>query len=102
MLLINLANQKAKKVTTKVQRERRTELIGKLVKEINTGKLTLKLLNYDPTNNMSWITGSLYLNSDYTEKLDKLLVDIMGSEEAVDNFIESAVEDINLLLLNLE
>ena len=64
MLLINLANQKAKKVTTKVQRERRTELIGKLVKEINTiGKLTLKLLNYDPTNNMSMglRTGSLYL-----------------------------------------
>ena len=88
MLLLNLANQKAKKVTTKVQRERRTELIGKLVKEINTiGKLTLRLLNYDPTNNMSMglRTGSLYLNSDYTEKLDKLLVDIMGSEEAVDN-----------------
>lgn len=88
MLLLNLANQKAKKVTTKVQRERRTELIEKLVKEINTiGKLTLKALDYDPTNNMSLglRTGSLYLNSEYTEKLDKLLVDIMGSEEAVDN-----------------
>ena len=88
MLLLNLANQKAKKVATKVQRERRTELIGKLVKEINTiGKLTLRLLNYDPTNNMSLglRSGSLQLSYEYTEKLDKLLVEIMGSEEAVDN-----------------
>ena len=72
MLLLNLANQKAKKVTTKVQRERRTELIEKLVKEINNiGKLTLRLLNYDPTNNMSLglRSGSLQLSYEYTEKI---------------------------------
>jgi len=88
MLLLNLDNQKAKKTTTKVQRERRAELIEKLVKEINTiGKLTLRLLNYDPTNNLSLglRSGSLQLSYEYTEKLDKLLVEIMGSEEAVDN-----------------
>ena len=88
MLLLNLANQKAKKTTTKVQRERRAELMEKIVKEINTiGKLTLKVLNYDPTNNLSLglRSGSLQLSYEYTEKLDKLLVEIMGSEEAVDN-----------------
>ena len=97
MLLLNLLVQKAKKPTTKAQRERRSELLEKLVKEINNiGKLTVKMLNehHKPSSDrqnqyysytVKVRSGSLELDRDYTEKLDKLLVDIMGSNEAVDN-----------------
>ena len=97
MLLLNLLVQKAKKPTTKVQRERRTELVARLVKEINNiGKLTVKMLNEEfkpsdePQNAFHYgygikiRTDSLKLDRDYTEKLDKLLIEIMGSDEAVD------------------
>jgi hypothetical protein len=90
MLLINLRSQKAKKVTTKVQRERRAELLEKLVKELNNiGKLSVKLLeeSYDPSSDTYGYTKlgnkALELNEDYTKKLDALLVDIMGSGSAV-------------------
>ena len=86
MLLLNLIDQKAKKSTTKDQRERRTELVGKLVKEINNiGKLTVKMLNENDSRYETKIrSGSLELEREYTEKLDKLLIEIMGSDEAVE------------------
>ena len=97
MLLLNLLVQKAKKPTTKTQRERKSELVARLVKEINNiGKLTIKMLNEhftpsdEPQNAFHYgygikiRTDSLKLDRDYTEKLDKLLIEIMGSDEAVD------------------
>lgn len=72
MLLLNLLVQKAKKSTTKDQRERRTELVGKLVKEINNiGKLTVKMLTeYSLGYGIKLRSGSLNLDREYTEKLD--------------------------------
>jgi len=97
MLLLNLIVQKAKKPTSKAQRERKSELVERLVKEINNiGKLTVKMLNEEfkpsdePQNAFHYgygikiRTDSLKLDRDYTEKLDKLLIEIMGSDEAVD------------------
>ena len=96
MLLLNLANQKnkGKEATSKAQRERRAELIGKLVKEINNiGKLTVKLLkeSFDPDSGSGYISlrsRSLELDEEYTRKLEKLLADVMGSEYAVDTLYE--------------
>ena len=97
MLLLNLLVQKAKKPTSKAQRERKSELVERLVKEINNiGKLTVKMLNEEfkpsdePQNAFHYgygikiRTDSLKLDRDYTEKLDKLLIEIMGSDEAVE------------------
>ena len=96
MLLLNLANQKSKvkDATSKTKRERRADLISKLVKEINTiGKLTVKLLkeSFDPDSDSGYVSlrsRSLELDEEYTRKLEKLLEDIMGSAYAVDNLYE--------------
>ena len=96
MLLLNLANQKSKvkDATSKTKRERRADLISKLVKEINTiGKLTVKLLkeSFDPDSDSGYVSlrsRSLELDEEYTRKLEKLLEDVMGSAYAVDNLYE--------------
>ena len=96
MLLLNLANQKTKvkDATSKTKRERRADLISKLVKEINTiGKLTVKLLkeSFNPDSDSGYVSlrsRSLELDEEYTRKLEKLLEDVMGSAYAVNNLYE--------------
>ena len=96
MLLLNLANQKSKvkDATSKTKRERRADLISKLVKEINTiGKLTVKLLkeSFDPDSDSGYVSlrsRSLELDEEYTRKLENLLEDVMGSAYAVNNLYE--------------
>jgi hypothetical protein len=96
MLLLNLANQKTKvkDATSKTKRERRADLINKLVKEINTiGKLTVKLLkeSFDPDSDSGYVSlrsRSLELDEEYTRKLENLLEDVMGSAYAVNNLYE--------------
>ena len=96
MLLLNLANQKTKvkDATSKTKRERRADLISKLVKEINTiGKLTVKLLkeSFNPDSDSGYVSlrsRSLELDEEYTRKLENLLEDVMGSAYAVNNLYE--------------
>ena len=96
MLLLNLANQKTKvkDATSKTKRERRADLINKLVKEINTiGKLTVKLLkeSFNPDSDSGYVSlrsRSLELDEEYTRKLENLLEDVMGSAYAVNNLYE--------------
>ena len=96
MLLLNLANQKSKvkDATSKTKRERRADLISKLVKEINTiGKLTVKLLkeSFNPDSDSGYVSlrsRSLELDEEYTRKLENLLEDVMGSAYAVNNLYE--------------
>jgi len=84
MLLKTLINYKEKKVTSKLQRENKTLVVEKLTKGLNeAGEQVLKTLShYDADDTISSNTVSLDTTLD--TKLDNLLVEILGSSEAVD------------------
>ena len=66
------------------QRENKTEVVEKLTKGLNeAGKSILLSLNYhDPEDSIYFNT--INLDSELDNKLDNLLVEILGSSEAVD------------------
>ena len=82
MLLAVLVDYKSKKVSTKVQRENRAEVVEKLTKGLNeAGKDVLAgLEGHDPKESGFYVDLSTELN----KKLDDMLVDILGDSEAVD------------------
>lgn len=84
MLLTTLIDYKEKKLSTKEQRENKTEVVEKLTKGLNeAGKSILLSLNYhDPEDSIYFNT--INLDSELDNKLDNLLVEILGSSEAVD------------------
>ena len=84
MLLITLINYKEKKVTSKSQRENKKEVIEKLTKSLNkSGTYVLNILqNKDPQDRL--YSHELSLEDEYINKCDDLLVEILGSSEAVD------------------
>ena len=84
MLLITLIDYKEKKLSTKAQRDNRTEVVEKLTKGLNeAGKSILLSLSYhDPEDSIYFTTVNL--DSELNNKLDNLLVEILGSSEAVD------------------
>ena len=86
MLLTTLINYKEKKVTSKLQRSNKTLVVEKLTKGLNeAGEQVLKTLsNYDADDSISSWTLTLRLDDTLDKKLDNLLVEILGSSEAVD------------------
>ena len=82
MLLAVLIDYKSKKVTTKVQKEKRAEVVERLTKGLNeAGKDVLAgLVSHNPKESGFYVDLSTELN----KKLDDMLVDILGSSEAVD------------------
>jgi len=85
MLLITLINYKEKKVTLKTQRENKKQVMEKLTKGLNeAGKEVLKTLEYYDSKNTLY-SMAFTLNEKLDKKLDDLLVEILGSSEAVDD-----------------
>jgi hypothetical protein len=84
MLLITLVNYKEKKVTSKSQRDNKALVVDKLTKGLNEAgnQISQKLSNYDATDIIYSATVSL--DDTLDKKLDNLLVEILGSSEAVD------------------
>ena len=83
MLLALLVHYKEKKVTKKSQRETCKQNVERLTKGLNeAGANVLKSLDYRDGTEIYNI--SVYLDSSLNKKLDDMLVDILGSDEAVD------------------
>ena len=84
MLLTTLIDYKEKKLSTKAQRDNKIEVIEKLTKGLNqAGKSILLSLSYhDPEESL--YSFKVNLESELDEKLDNLLVEILGSSEALD------------------
>ena len=84
MLLTTLIDYKGKKLLTKAQRDNKTEVVEKLTKGLNeAGKSILLSLSYhDPEEPLYSYTVNL--DSELDDKFDNLLVEILGSSEAVD------------------
>jgi len=85
MLLITLVDYKERKVTTKSQRENRVKIVDELVKALNEigAHVSKTIRNYDNVDNIySDVTS---LGDTLETKMDKLLIEILGSSEAVDN-----------------
>ena len=84
MLLTTLINYKEKKVTSKLQRSNKTLVVEQLTKGLNeAGKhVASNLSGYKDTATI--YSNYVRLESTLDKKLDNLLVDILGSSEAVD------------------
>jgi hypothetical protein len=81
MLVAVLIDYKNKKVTTKVQRENRAEVLTRLVKGLNdAGKYISDVLASRGPEDTIYVDLDPPLN----KRLDDMLVDILGSSEAVD------------------
>jgi hypothetical protein len=84
MVLTTLVNYKEKKVTSKLQRENKTLVVEKLTKGLNeAGEQVLKTLSHYEAEDTIY-SNTLSLESTLDKKLDNLLVEILGSSEAVD------------------
>lgn len=83
MLLEMLIQYKEKKVTKKVQKEACKQNIERLTKGLNeAGADIVKSLSYHQETDTYY---SVDVNESLRKKLDDMLVDILGSSEAVDN-----------------
>ena len=83
MLLAALVDYKEKKVTKRAQIQHRAEVVGRLTKGLNeAGADVLKALSYHSETDSYY---SVDLNGSLDKKLDDMLVDILGSSEAVDH-----------------
>jgi hypothetical protein len=84
MTLLTLAEYKEKNPTTADQKKHRAEVITKLVAQLNiVGKEILQTLsNYTPGETIN--RSTIRLDQGRDDKLDELLVEILGSNEAVD------------------
>ena len=81
MLVAVFIHYRGKKVTTKAQRENRAEVLARLVKGLNdAGKDISDLLARHSPEDKLYIDLDPSLN----KRLDDMLVDILGSSEAVD------------------
>ena len=82
VLLAVLVSYKGRKVTTKVQRENKAEVVERLTKGLNeAGKDVLEgLEGHNPKERGFYVDLTPNLN----QKLDDMLVDILGDSEAVD------------------
>ena len=82
VLLAVLVSYKGRKVTTKVQRENKAEVVERLTKGLNeAGKDVLEgLEGHNPKERGFYVDLTPSLN----QKLDDMLVDILGDSEAVD------------------
>ena len=85
MTFITLSDYKEKKVTTKTQRDHKKIVVEKLVKALNeSGDYVLTKLNtLDSTDSL--FSYQLSLSDELDKKIDDMLVDILGSSEAVDD-----------------
>ena len=85
MLLKLLIEYKNKMVTTKEQRKNKNDNIEKLTKGLNDagGEISKAIESYDPEE--VHYDSSFELSSTLNKKLDDMLVEILGSSEAVDN-----------------
>ena len=84
MLLTLLIEYKEKVVETKVQRQNKSEVIKKLTNGLNElGKYILESLSYHTPHDTLY-SYTVRVEGDLYDKLDNLLVDILGSSEAVD------------------
>ena len=82
MLLALLVHYKEKKVTKKAQRETCKQNVERLTKGLNeAGADVLKTFSYYNETDSYY---SVILNDSLDKKLDDMLVDILGSSEAVD------------------
>jgi hypothetical protein len=83
MLLSVLVDYKEKKLTKKAHIKNYSEVIDSLIKGLNeTGYDVIKSLSYhNETDNYY----SIEQNDSLRDKLDDMLVDILGSSEAVDH-----------------
>ena len=83
MLLEMLIQYKEKKVTKKAQRETCKQNVERLTKGLNeAGADIVKSLSYHEETDTYY---SIQPNDSLNTKLDDMLVDILGSSEAVDN-----------------
>ena len=82
MLLAVLVDYKEKKLTKRAQIQNRAEVVGRLTKGLNQAgaDVVTSLNNHKETDTYY----SVQLNEDLRRKLDDMLVDILGSSEAVD------------------
>ena len=86
MLLDMLIQYKEKKVTKKAQKETCKQNIERLAKGLNeAGADVVKSLNY---HNETDAYYSVKLNDSLETKLDDMLVEILGSSEAVDHLYD--------------
>ncbi len=81
MLVAVFIHYRGKKVTTKAQRENKAEVLARLVKGLNdAGKdISDVLARHSPED-----TIYIDLDPSLNKRLDDMLVDILGSSEAVD------------------
>ena len=83
MLLALLVDYKEKKVTKRAQIKHCSEIVGRLTKGLNeAGTDVLKALSYHTETDTYY---SVDLNESLRKKLDDMLVEILGSDEAVDH-----------------
>lgn len=84
MLLITLVDYKERKITTKSQRENRVKVIDEIAKTLNEvgAHVSKTLSNYDDGDNI--YSDVTYLGDTLDTKIDGLLIEIIGSSEAVD------------------
>ena len=82
MLVAVFIHYKNKKVTTKSQRENRAQVLERLVKGLNEAANDILdvLSHHNPQDDIHY----LELDKSLNKKLDDMLVDILGSSEAVD------------------
>ena len=90
MLVAVFTHYKNKKVTTKDQRENRSEVLERLVKGLNDAGADISntLSHHNPGDKYY-----LDLDTSLNKRLDDMLVDILGSSEAVDNVFNSIKYD---------
>ena len=86
MLVAVFIHYRGKKVTTKAQRENRSEVLARLVKGLNDAGRDISnvLASHSPED-------KLYIDLDpsLNKRLDDMLVDILGDSEAVDRLYNS-------------
>ena len=84
MLLMTLVNYKDKKVTLKTQRENKALVIEKLTNALNEAgnHILQKFSKYNANDTI--YSSNVRLDNVLDKKLDNLLVEILGSSEAVD------------------
>jgi hypothetical protein len=84
MTLHTLIDYKEKKATTKEQKEHRVNVISKLVSSLNNvGREISKVLSNYSGDDTIW-SDTTNLTQTEREQINELLVDVLGSGEAVD------------------
>ena len=85
MFLVTLLEYKEKKITSQSQRENKKQVLEKLVKGLNEAATYIlkRLDNYHSTNSL--YSYYLDLPDELDSKLEGVLIDILGSPEAIQN-----------------